>query len=150
MRTKLRMLVAAAVVLAASAGTSHADLKRALDEQNLEKRSQLALENAKTSYQELRTAYEKGENEKAVAAIKEIGESVDLSYTSLNQTGKNPRKSPKYFKQAEITTRDLLRRLDNFQREMSFDDRPLLDPTIKKLQKVHDELLVGLMEGKKK
>ena len=57
----------------------------------------------------------------------ELEESVELAHTSLNQTGKNPRKSPKYFKQAEIATRDLLRRLDSFQGEMSFDDRPMLD-----------------------
>ncbi len=109
-----------------------------------------ALENARAAYQTLRAAYEKGETEKAAAAIKEIDESVELAHTSLNQTGKNPRKNPKYFKQAEIGTRDLLRRLDTFQREMSFDDRSQMDATIKKLQRIHDELLVGLMEGKKK
>lgn len=148
MRT--RVLIAAVVVMAASAGWSHADLQRAMAEPNLEKRSHLALENAKTAYQAMRAAYDKAEMEKVTAAIKEFEESVELSHTSLNQTGKNPRKSPKYFKQAEIATRDLLRRLDTFQREMSFDDRPALDPTIKKLQRIHDELLVGLMEGKKK
>ena len=147
---QLRMLVSAVVVLAASAGSSHADLQRALAEQNLEKRSHLALENAKAAYESMRVAYEKGEMEKVTEANKELVESVELSHTSLNQTGKNPRKSPKYFKQAEIGTRDLLRRLDTFQRQMSFDDRAMLDPTIKKIQRIHDELLVGLMEGRKK
>ena len=60
------------------------------------------------------------------------------------------RKSPKYFKAAEIATRDLVRRLEAFQREMSFEDRPMLEATKKKVQQVHDELLVGLMEGNRK
>ena len=37
-----------------------------------------------------------------------------------------------------------------FQQEMDFSDRPMLDKVKTKLQQVHDDLLVGLMEGKKK
>jgi hypothetical protein len=126
-----------------------ADLKRALAEPDLGRRSRLAIENAKAAYQSLRDAYDKGETEKVAAAAKEIEESVDLADVSLKQTGKNPRKSPKYFKEAEISTRDLLRRLEMFQKDMNFEDRAMLDPARKKVQEVHDDLLVGLMEGKK-
>ena len=128
----------------------HADLQRSLAEPNLEKRSQLALENAAAAYKNARAAYDKGDLDAVSAAIKEIQESVDLANTSLKNTGKDPRKSPKWFKRAEITTRDLLRRLDSFQQEMSFSDRPLLDACKAKVAEVHDELLVGLMEGKRK
>lgn len=127
-----------------------ADLQRALAEPNLEKRSQLALDNARDAYRHARTAYDKGELEDVSAAAKEIQESVDLAFTSLTKTGKDPRKSPKWFKKAEIETRDLLRRLDSFQQEMSFQDRPVLDPVKARVNQVHDELLVGLMEGKRK
>ena len=64
--------------------------------------------------------------EQVAASAREIVESVDLAYTSLTATGKDPRKSPKWFKRGEIETRDLLRRLSSFQDQMSFDDRPLL------------------------
>ena len=47
--TLCRMLVA----LLASVGPLHADLKRALAETNLEKRSGLALENASAAYQKI-------------------------------------------------------------------------------------------------
>lgn len=127
-----------------------ADLKQALAEPNLEKRSKLALDNAEVAYQTMRAAYEKGDNHQVSAAAAEIQESVELAYTSLTKTGKDPRKSPKWFKRAEIETRDLLRRLDSFQQQMSFDDRPLLDTVKAKVQQVHDNLLVGLMEGKRK
>jgi hypothetical protein len=132
------------------AATSGADLKQAMAESNLERRSKLALDNAEAAYQNLRAAYEKGDNKEVSAAAGEIQESVDLAYTSLTKTGKDPRRSPKWFKRAEIETRDLLRRLDSFQQQMSFDDRPLLDQAKGKVQQVHDNLLVSLMEGKRK
>jgi len=142
---------AAVLALAgAMAGPARADLKQALAEPNLEKRSKLALDNAEAAYQALRAAYDKGDNQQAAAAAKEIEESVDLAFTSLTDTGKDPRKSPKWFKRAEIETRDLLRRLNGFQQQMNFDDRPLVDAAKARLQQVHDSLLVGLMEGKRK
>ena len=142
------MAVLAAML--ALAGSSRADLKRALAEPNLEKRSGLALENAMAAYKEARAAYEKGETERVVAGIAEIGESVELAHTSLKETGKDPRRSPKWFKKAEIETRELMKRLDAFEREMGFNDRPMLAKVKAQVQQCHDELLVGLMEGKRK
>ena len=37
-----------------------------------------------------------------------------------------------------------------FEHEMSFNDRPMLEKVKAKVQQVHDDLLVGLMEGKRK
>jgi hypothetical protein len=129
---------------------SGGDLKQAMAEPNLEKRSSLALENASTALKAARQAYDKGDTADVAGAAVEIQESVDLAFTSLQQTGKNPRRSPKWFKRAEIETRDLARRLDAFQQEMSYVDRPVLDKVKARVQQVHDELLLGLMEGKRK
>ncbi len=127
-----------------------ADLTKALAERNLEKRSRLALDNAMEAYKTARTAYDKGEIDRVKEAAAEIEESVDLAHKSLNDTGKDPRRSPKWFKRAEIETRDLLRKLDGFQQAMNFADRPMLDKVKAKVQQVHDDLLLGLMEGRKK
>ena len=145
--TLLAAQIAAIVILAS---TARADLAKARAENNLEKRSALAMDNAMAAYKAARAAYDKGDNEQVAAAAAEIQESVDLAFDSLTQTGKDPRKSPKWFKKAEMETRDLGRRLDAFQQEMSFSDRPLLDKVKARIQEVHDELLVGLMEGKHK
>lgn len=126
------------------------DLAQAKAEPNLERRSKLALDNAERALQAARDAYKSGDNEKVSALAAEVQESVELAYTSLQQTNKDPRKSPKYFKNGEIVTRDLLRRIDNFQQDMSFNDRPLLDKLKEKIQQAHDSLLIGLMEGKRK
>jgi len=140
-------VVVAAVLLAAP---GRADLKAALAERNLERRSQLAMDNAFVAYQTARTAYQKGESDQIAPAVTEIGESVDLALQSLNSTGKDPRKSPKWFKKAEIETRDLMRKLDAFEQEMSFSERDALAKVKARVTEVHDQLLLGLMEGKRK
>ena len=128
----------------------HADLKQAMAEHDLGRRSKLALENAEAALKAARAAYEQGETQKVASELEELVRSVDLSSDSLNQTGKNPRSSPKWFKQAEIQTRDLLKRLETFQRDMNFTDRPMLEKARNRVQEVHDSLLLGLMEGKHK
>jgi hypothetical protein len=139
-----------AMMLVALAPAVHADLKKALAEPDLERRSKLALDNALAAYQTARDAYEKGETEQVEISIDELEKSVDLAYQSLNDTGKNPRKSPRWFKNAELATRDLSRRLASFQQEMSYGDRAQLDKVKSRVQQVHDDLLLGLMEGRKK
>ena len=147
---RMRWLPAVLMFCCAWTGPLRADLKTALAESNLGKRSKLALDNAAVALKTAREAYGKGDNQAVAAAAGEILQSVDFAYDSLIKTGKNPRSSPRWFKAAEISTRDLSRKLDSFQRDMDFADRPLLDQVKARVQQVHDELLLGLMEGKRK
>jgi hypothetical protein len=132
------------------AGMLRASLQEAKAEPNLEKRSKLALDNAEQALTDARAAYAKGDTAQVEARATEIRESVELAETSLHQTGKNPRKNPRWFKHAEIVTRDLLRRLDTFQQEMNAADRPLLDAVKGEVQQAHDNLLLGVMGVKEK
>ena len=146
-----RWLLLSVIAAALASGVLAApDLKRAQAESNLEKRSGLALDNAAAALRSARESYQKGDNRQVEADVTEIKDSVDLAYTSLVQTGKDPRRSPKWFKHAEFATRDLLRRLESFQQEMDFADRAMLDPVKARVSQVHDDLLLGLMEGKRK
>jgi hypothetical protein len=140
------------LALGLSPGVSllHADLKAALAEHDLGRRSKLALDNAGAALKAAREAYQQGDSKALAVSAKEIQESVDLAWDSLESTGKNPRKNPRWFKQAEIETRNLLKKLDTLQHDMGFEDRPVLDKAKARLQKVHDDLLTGLMEGKPK
>jgi len=144
------ILILLALGLVPSACPLHADLKAALAEHDLGRRSKLALENAGAALKDAREAYQKGDNAVLAADAVEIEESVALAWDSLESTGKNPRKSPRWFKSAEIETRSLLKKLETLQHDMGFEDRPLLDKAKARLQKVHDDLLTGLMEGKEK
>jgi hypothetical protein len=136
-------------VLLLSGSCLRADLKRAMAEPNLERRSGLALDNALGALKSARAAYDKGDNDQVAKDTAEVLESVDLAAASLEQSGKNPRRSA-WYKKAEISTRDLSRRIHDFQDQMSYVDRPLLDKVKVRVQEVHEQLLLGVMEGKKK
>ncbi len=127
-----------------------ADLAAAKAEPNLEKRAKLALDNANAALKAAQDAYQKtGDVQQTDASLNEVSESVQFAFDSLKQTGKNPSKSPKHFKNAEIVTRELLRQLTDFREQMSALDRDGIDKARLAIQSVHDELLAGIMSGKK-
>jgi hypothetical protein len=126
-----------------------ADLTKARAENNLEKRARLALDNARVQLHAASDAYKSGDWGKTTAALDEVGESVDLAYTSLKETGKNPRNSG-HFKNLEIKSRDLLKNLGDFRRRMSFEEREQLRPLVDHLQQVHDEVLESVMSPPKR
>lgn len=132
------------------AGSPTEDLARIQTETNLEKRARAALDNADDALKLAREAYQKADSTEANARLSEIEQSVVLADESLKATHKNPSRSPKHFKQAEMRTRELLRKLDGFRDEMSVTDRPALDRVASAVQKIHDALLDGIMGGKKK
>ncbi len=131
--------------------SARADLSAAKAETNLEKRAHLALLNADAALKAAQDAYlSKGDLPQTQRDLEEVSESVDLAYASLRETGKNPSKRPKHFKTAEIKTRELLRRLDDFREEMSALDRDQIEKVRANVQKVHDALLAGIMGEKKR
>jgi hypothetical protein len=148
---KLAILFLAPLLAAAqkSSGAPADDLARLQAEPNLEKRARAALNNAEEALKHARDAYKNGDTAAAESRLEEVEQSVALADSTLKQTGKNPSRSPKHFKYAELRTRDLLRKLDGFRDDMSVADRPALERVIATVQKIHDALLEGIM-GKKK
>lgn len=125
------------------------DLSSVRSEPNLERRSELALEYANTAFDQARDAYSAGDVTRTEAALGELSESVDLAYHSLEETGKDARRNPKFFKRAELKTRELLRRLDSLRQTVSFEDRALIEKVRDRVAEVHDSLLHGIMSKKK-
>jgi hypothetical protein len=110
----------------------------------------MALDNADQVLRLAKEAYSQGDIQRTQAALEELRDSVLLAHESLRQTGKNPSRSPKHFKHAEIKTRGFLRQLGDFRETMSWEDRDALDQVRAAIEKVHQELLLGIMGGKKK
>jgi DNA repair ATPase RecN len=127
-----------------------ADLGSVQSEPKPEKRAEKALDNADQALKTAQQTYQEGKLKETNAALDEIGKSVQLAYDSLLKTGKNPNRSPKNFKKAEIRTRELLRRLRDFSDQMSALDRDQVESVRASVQKVHEDLLNGIMGGKKK
>ena len=125
-----------------------ADLASVKSEANLERRSEVALDYAHQQVDTVRDAFNAGESAKAQAAIDECAQAVDVAYQALSDTGKNPRNS-KYFKKAELRTRELMRRLDGLAQTLSVDDRDPVTRLRDHVAEVHDNLLKGIMSKKK-
>jgi hypothetical protein len=123
------------------------DISTIRNEPNLEKRSDLALDYANTALDAARDAYTAGEDAKALAALDEVRESVDLAWNSLNDTGKYARNN-KFFKRAEVRTRALLRRLDGLRDTVAVDDQAVVEKLRAHVADIHDDLIQGIM-GKK-
>jgi len=143
------MTFRAFIFMLAWCGTLPGDLTQVKSEPNLEKRARAALDNAEEVLRQARESYSAGAIDRSAALLAEVQESVELAGNSLKETGKNPVKHPKHFKAAEQKTRELLRKLDNFDKEMNVADRPTLESVKAKVQQVHDDLLESIM-GKKK
>jgi hypothetical protein len=124
------------------------DLGAIKQEPNPERRSDLALQYASSALDTARDAYAAGDVDKTGAAIEDVGSSVDLAYDSLGQTGKDPGRSPKFFKRAEMSTRQLLRRLDGMIESMSVADRLLAEKVRGRVADIHENLLKGIMKRK--
>ncbi len=127
----------------------HADDARVTAEPNLEKRSRIALDEAESMLKEARQSYNAGNTKEAQKQIDDVARYTEMAYTALEATGKNARKSPKYFKYAEIKSRELMRRLDALAQEMDVADRGMVEPAKDRIRKVHEEILSGIM-GKKR
>jgi hypothetical protein len=125
------------------------DLAGIKAEPRLEKRSQLALQFADSALDSARDLYKKGEVDACRTALSEVEAGVQLSYDSLMATGKDPRRSSKPFKDAEKSTRQILRRLDSLSDLMSALDRGAVEPVKNTVSDIHDKLITGIM-GKKK
>lgn len=121
------------------------DLAGVKSEPNLEKRSELALDYANQALDAARESYSHGEFEKTQAQLDEVGASVDVAYQALEKTGKDPRRNPKFFKRAELRTRELLRRLDSMLQTVSYSDREPVEKLHARVAEVHDNLLEGIM-----
>jgi hypothetical protein len=96
-----------------------------------------------------RDSYAAGDLKKSSEALQEVRDSVALSYESLSDSGKNPRRSPKHFKRAEMSIREMLRRLKGLESDFSVEDRNILMETERQLQQIRDDLLAGIMSKKK-
>lgn len=137
------------LLLFATAAGWAGDLQGVKAEPNLERRSDRALDNANRAISEARDAYAANDLEKSKAALQETVASVELSFEALEGTGKHPRSSPKHFKKAELSVREMLRRLKGLETDFNVDERPLLVATEERLQAVHERLIDGLMSKKK-
>jgi hypothetical protein len=142
--------VAAVLTLAlAGAGAARADLTKVRAEPRPVQRARMAMDNANDQLGSASKSYRTGGLAAARAALDEMLDSVKLAKQSLDQTGRNPRNSNDY-KNLELKTRALLKKLGSLVESMSFQEREALKPLVDELQEIHEDTLMAVMEGRKK
>jgi hypothetical protein len=124
------------------------DIAAVKSEPDLDRRSELALANADKEMDAAKQAYSGGDDQGEQQALAELRDLVDVSYDALEHSKQAPRKS-KYYKNAELKLTALLRRLNSFRDQVSFEGREAVDAVIKRVSDVHDEVLAAIMSKKK-
>ena len=102
MKAAVLLLLPLALAGEKPAATPADDLAHLQAEPRADKRAHAALDNADEALKQARDAYAGGDNVAASARLEEVEQSVELADNSLKQTGKNPSRSPKHFKYAEL------------------------------------------------
>jgi hypothetical protein len=142
--------VAAVLTLAlAGAGAARADLAKVRAESRPIQRARMAMDNANDQLARASKSYKLDGFAAARVALDEVLESVELAKQSLDRTGRNPRNSNDY-KNLELKTRALLKKLGALVESMAFQEREELKPMLDAIQKIHDDTLMAIMEGRKK
>lgn len=138
---KVRWLLGIVLALQLAA----ADLAAVKAEPNPDKRYWLALLNADGALSDARRHYDEGRMTDFHHALEEARESVDLCDATLRGTGKDPRKSPKNFKRAELKIRELLRRVESLRQAVSVDDRTPVEKLGRRMEDIHQELVADIV-----
>lgn len=145
---RIPTLVAAVTLALVATGEVRADLTKARAERNLGRRARMALDNANAQFEIASKGYINAGWGETKAALDEVLESVELALTSLDQTGKKPRNSRDY-KNLEIKTNALLKRLGDFFERVSFNEREQVNGIKERIQKIHDDTLMAVMGEQK-
>jgi len=124
------------------------DLSAIRQEPNAEKRSELAIDNAMVAMNAARDASVANDFAKMKDSLEEVGQSAELCWQSLKDSGKNARKSPGRFKRAELKTRELMRRLDGLEQAVDSSERDVIIGVRERVSKVHDDLIQEIMRKK--
>ncbi len=155
-----RVAALLALVLALAAALAAAGDRAAGDRAKVEaklarqydpiKKARLEVQLAKISFQEARKLYLEGDSESGLEKLKEMLSWSEKAHDRLFKTGRNPRKKPAGFKDAEITLRKLERRLAHFRLAVPLQDREEIQKITARLTKLREDLLLAIMRGKEK
>lgn len=129
---------------------SSLDLESARNEPNLERRAELALDNANEAIDKAKQFAADSQFDKLHLAVVEVQQSVELCQDSLAASGKDPRKNTRQFKRVEMRIHQLTRRMRGFAGEVSIEDKPIIEKVANRLDEINDEIVSGIFTKKKK
>ena len=126
------------------------DIESVRNEPNLERRAEMALENANEAIDKAKQFAADAQYDKLHLAVIEVQQSVELCHESLAATGKDPRKNTRQFKRVEMRIHQLTRRLRGFAGEVGVEDKPVIEKAANRLEEINDEIVTGIFTKRKK
>jgi hypothetical protein len=130
------------VLLAGVASAAQTDTSKS--EPDLNRRAELAVEQADHHLDAARQAWQGGDWSEAQSALEKLKESAELAGASLEQTKKQPRNN-RHYKTVELKLKNLIRRVDAFRLEVDYEQRDAVNQVETRLQELHDRILDAVM-----
>jgi hypothetical protein len=119
-------------------------------ESNLTRRAQRALEYAEAELAKAQNIVKEfGSKSELQAALDQVAEGSQLALDSLRETGRPPRRLSRDYKRGELKTRDFLKKIEDLEKALSLDDRPIAEAVKKKVFDIHEDFLMGVMGQKR-
>jgi hypothetical protein len=134
------------LLLAAPAPVSLVQVKA---EPDPERRAKAAIDFAATAERDAEAAFSNGNMQDVAAQLNTMKESMEVTRDSLVASRKTPGRSPQLYKYFELRSHELLIRLEDFERRMSFEDRDVMAVPKARVQEIHDSWFDGIMGRKK-
>jgi len=117
-----------------------------LAEKAFDKRAELALKEADEEISAAAKSYSEGGDIKAFRShVGAVSELVEFTLKSLQDSGMRGGKRTKNFKRAELKMRNLLRRLETLEIQVSADDRPSVEQAQKVVSEAREHVLYDIM-----
>jgi hypothetical protein len=117
-----------------------------LAEKAFDKRAELALKEADEEISAAAKSYSEGGDIKAFRShVGAVSELVEFTLKSLQDSGMRGGKRTKNFKRAELKMRNLLRRLETLEIQVSADDRPPVEQAQKVVSEAREHVLYDIM-----
>lgn len=149
MTCRSRFGLALLAVMATFLGAQPAGMESLRAIPDPERRSREALAFAQEQFEVALESYADDRGPDGRAGLGRMADAVELSVESLRATGKHPRRHPRHFKRAEISTRRLIERIRDAQRKAHLQDQPDFDGPIGRVEKSNAQLLLGIMAPRK-
>ena len=116
-----------------------------LAEKAFDKRAELALKQADEEISAAAKTYSDGDMKAFRSHVEAVGELVEFTLKSLQDSGMRGGKRTKNFKRAELKMRSLLRRLETLEIQVSADDRPSVEQVQKVVSEAREHVLYDIM-----
>ena len=126
-----------------------ASLDQVKAEPDPERRARAAIDFAAIAERNAEAAFSNGNEQDVVAQLKTMKESMEVTRVSLVASRKTPGRNPQLYKYFELRAHELLIRLEDFERRMSFEDREVVATPKARVQEIHDFWFDGIMGRRK-